>query len=53
MLLASPLAAEEQQRVFQTDAYGRIRYNQPSYSVGEDGRIVEVDPYGNKQHHKQ
>ena len=34
--------AEEQQRVYQTDAYGRIQHNKPSYSVGEDGRIVEV-----------
>jgi hypothetical protein len=39
--------------VYQTDAYGRIQHNKPSYSVGKDARIVEVDPYGNKQHHKQ
>ena len=51
--LTSPVAAEEQQRVYQTDAYGRVQHNKPSYSVGEDGRIVEVDPYGNRQHHKQ
>ena len=44
--------ADEQQRVYQTDAYGRIQHSKPSYSVGEDGRIVEVDPYGNKQHDK-
>ena len=35
------------------DAYGNVKYGDPSYSVGEDGRIVEVDPSGNKQHHKQ
>jgi hypothetical protein len=52
-LLASSLAAEEQQRVYQTDAYGRIQYNKPSYSVAKYGRIVEVDPYGNKHYHKQ
>jgi hypothetical protein len=34
VLLTSSVQAEEQQRVYQTDAYGRIRYNKPSYSVG-------------------
>jgi len=42
VLLTSSVQAEEQQRVYQTDAYGRIQHNKPSYSVGEDGRIVEV-----------
>ncbi len=45
VLLASSVAAEEQQRVYQTDAYGRIQSSKPSYSVGKDGRVVEVDPY--------
>ena len=39
--------------MYQTDAYGRIQHNKPSYSVEENGRIVEVDPYGNKQHYEQ
>jgi hypothetical protein len=45
--------AEDQQRVYQTDTHGRTQHNKPSYSVGEDGRIVEVDPSGNKQYHRQ
>jgi hypothetical protein len=48
-LLTLSATAEELQRVYQPDAYGRIRHDKPSYSVGEDGRIVEVGPYGNKQ----
>jgi hypothetical protein len=32
-LLTLSATAEEQQRVYQTGAYGRIRYNQPSYSA--------------------
>jgi hypothetical protein len=46
-------ASEEELRVHQTDAYGRVRHDKPSYSVGSDGRIVEVDQYGNKQYHKR
>jgi hypothetical protein len=50
VLLTSPVAAEEQQRVYQTDAYGRIQHNRPSYSVGKDGRVVPTDAYGNKRY---
>jgi hypothetical protein len=46
VLLTSSVQAEEQHRVYQTDAYGRIQHNKPSYSVGEDGRIVEVQLSG-------
>ncbi len=30
-------------RIYQTDAYGRIRADQPSWQVLADGRIVEAD----------
>ena len=50
-LLTLPASADEQ-RVYTVDAYGNVKYSDPSYSVGKDGRIVEVDTYGNKQPHK-
>ncbi len=51
-MLTSPVAAEEQQRVHQTGAYGRVQHNKPSYAVGKDGRIVQTDGYGNKRYDK-
>ena len=39
-------------RIYQTDAYGRIRVDQPSWQVLADGRIVEVDAYGHPQYHR-
>ena len=50
-LLTLPAWADEQ-RVYTVDAYGNVTYGEPSFSVGKDGRIVEVDTYGNKQPHK-
>ena len=35
-------------RVCEADSYGRIQYGKPSYAVGKDGRVVQVDAYGNK-----
>ena len=40
-------------RIYQTDAYGRVQHNQPSWVVKEGGRLVEVSPYGSEQSHKQ
>jgi hypothetical protein len=39
--------------IYQTDKYGRIRHDQPSWVVKENGRIVEVSPYGHEQSQKQ
>lgn len=39
-------------RIYQTDAYGRIRLSQPSWLVQSDGRIVAVDAYGHPQYHR-
>ncbi len=36
-------------RLYQSDAYGRIRYSQPSLLLQPDGRIRPVDPYGHPQ----
>jgi hypothetical protein len=36
-LLTLSATAEDLQRVYQTDAYGRIRHDKPSYSVGKTG----------------
>jgi len=29
-------------------SHGRTRYDRPSYAVGKDGRVVQVDAYGNR-----
>ena len=48
-LVAFPAIAGET-RVYLTDKYGRIRYSEPSYTVRADGRVIQTDPYGNKQY---
>ena len=40
-------------KVYETDAYGRVRYNRPSWVVTDKGRLVEVSPYGRPQPQKQ
>ena len=50
MLVASAQAADP--LVHEQDAYGNTRYDRPSYSVRDDGRLMETDPHGQKQHHK-
>ena len=40
-------------RIYQTDQYGKVRHDQPSWVVKENGRIVEVSPYGHEQSQKQ
>jgi hypothetical protein len=49
-LVATPsfLVHAEEKRIYQTDTYGNIQYNKPSYTVKSDGRILETDVYGNK-----
>jgi hypothetical protein len=42
----------EDPRIYQTDSFGNIQYNKPSYTIRTDGRIIETDPLGNKQYHK-
>jgi hypothetical protein len=48
-LVASPALAEEL-RIYQTDKYGRIQHSKPSYTVRADGRVIQTDPYANKQY---
>jgi len=33
----------------QADAYGNVQFSKPSYKVSSDGRVIQVDPYANKQ----
>jgi len=42
----APLAKDA--KVYQTDKYGNVQYHKPSYAVQPDGKIMEVDPYGNR-----
>lgn len=53
MLLAAFPAVAGELRVYQTDAYGNIQYNKPSYTVTTDGRVIQTDAYGNKLYGKQ
>ena len=39
--------------MYETNSYGQIQHNKPPWIVEKDGRVVQVDPYGNKQLHKQ
>lgn len=50
-LIGSAFASE--QKIYETDSYGRIQYHKPSFTIFSDGRIIETDTVGNKQHHKQ
>ena len=50
--LAALNASADEQRRYHVDAYGNLQYGKPSYKVSSDGRVVEVDAYGNKQPHK-
>jgi len=40
-------------KIYQTDAYGHIRYDKPSWVVKDNGRMIEVSPYGREESHKQ
>ncbi len=51
-LLAFSVHAEDK-RIYQTDSFGNIQYNKPSYTIQKDGRIIQTDPIGNKQYDKQ
>ena len=53
LLLLALAAQAEEKRVYQTDAYGNVRYHKPSLVVKDDGRVVEVSPYGTPQPQKQ
>jgi hypothetical protein len=46
-------AQPAEQRIYQTDSVGNIRYHVPSWTVQPDGRVIETNRYGEKMHHKQ
>lgn len=46
-------AYADEKRIYQTDSVGNIKYNKPSHTVQNGGRIIETDPIGNKQYHAQ
>ena len=39
--------------IYQTDKYGNVQYNKQSWVVKDDGRLIEVSPYGREQSHEQ
>lgn len=51
-MLFSLLAQAADQRIYQTDIVGNVRYHKHSYAVEPNGRIVETDSVGNKLYHK-
>lgn len=48
-----PVPPEKGTRIYQTDQYGNVQHHQPSWVVKENGRLVEVSPFGQEQSHKQ
>jgi len=50
---AEGAAPEKGTRIYQTDSYGRVQHNQPSWVVKDGGRLVEVSPYGREQPQQQ
>lgn len=48
-----PAPPERGTRIYQTDKFGNVQHHQPSWVVKENGRLVEVSPYGSEQSHKQ
>jgi hypothetical protein len=39
-------------KVHQTDKYGNVQYHEPSYAVQPDGKVTEVDSFGNRGQQK-
>jgi len=35
-------------KVYQTDKLGNIQYHEPSQVVRPDGKVMQVDPFGNR-----
>ena len=52
LVLLTASVSTEELRVYQTDAYGRVQHNKPSYAVRKDGRVVQTDGYGNRRYDK-
>ena len=50
--LMSSSATANEQIIYQSDSYGNLLHNKPSWVVQHNGQIVERDPYGNTQHQK-
>lgn len=46
-------AHAEEPRIQPTDALGNIQYDKPSFTVRNDGRVIETDPLGNKLYDHQ
>ena len=52
LALLSLSAMADEQRVYRVDPYGNVQYGKPSYSVGGDGGVVEVDATGTSNHRR-
>ena len=52
LCLMESSAIANEQIIYQSDSYGNLLHNKPSWVVQHNGQIVERDPYGNTQHQK-
>lgn len=53
-ILPAGTSSADEKRIYQTDSVGNVhQYHKPSYTVRQDGRVIETDAVGNKQYHKQ
>jgi hypothetical protein len=43
-----PAPTAEATKVYRTDEYGNVLYHKPSYAAEPDGKVMQVDPYGNR-----
>ena len=53
ILLAATNVHANETRVYERDPIGNIQYHKPSYLIQKDGKIIETNALGEKQHHKQ
>jgi len=49
---SAPSFVVKGEKVYRTDQYGNVQYHKPSIEVAPDGKVTEVDPYGNRLQQK-
>lgn len=47
------VAWADEVRIYEQSSTGNIQYHKPSAVIQQNGRVIETDQFGNKQHHKQ
>lgn len=53
MALLSYSVHATEKSIYQIDSIGNIQLPKPSFSIRNNGRIIETNSIGNKQYHKQ